>query len=58
MVPHLFFIGAPVGAAVAKYCGQFLHKKVLEESTFSEKQYEDALRDGFLKTDQDLREGK
>ncbi|KAH8550867.1 phosphatase 2C-like domain-containing protein [Umbelopsis sp. PMI_123] len=46
------------GAAVAKYCGQFLHKKVLEESTFSEKQYEDALRDGFLKTDQDLREDK
>jgi protein phosphatase PTC2/3 len=59
---HIFFllslIGTFLGAAVAKYCGQFLHKKVLDEPTFSEKKYENALRDGFLKTDRDLREGK
>lgn len=60
-VPHLsssFFGWRILGAAVAKYCGQFLHKKVLDEPTFAEKKYENALRDGFLKTDHDLREGE
>jgi len=46
------------GAAVAKYCGQYLHKKVLSEPSFAAKKYDVALKDGFLKTDQDLREDK
>ncbi|CAM0136572.1 unnamed protein product [Umbelopsis sp. WA50703] len=46
------------GAAVAKYCGQNLHKKVLADPAFAEKDYKTALKDGFLNTDQDLREDK
>ncbi|KAG2181075.1 hypothetical protein INT43_008657 [Umbelopsis isabellina] len=46
------------GAAVAKYCGQNLHKKVLADPSFAEKDYKTALKDGFLNIDQDLREDK
>ncbi|CAO3687560.1 unnamed protein product [Umbelopsis vinacea] len=46
------------GAAVAKYSGQYLHKKLLEEPAFADKKYDAALRDAFLKIDQDLRNDK
>lgn len=45
------------GAAVAKYSGQNLHKKILADPAFAEKDYKTALKDGFLNIDQDLREG-
>lgn len=53
-----FFPHSIIGAAVAKYSGQYLHKKLLEEPAFADKKYDAALRDAFLKIDQDLRNGR
>ncbi|KAJ3011355.1 UNVERIFIED_CONTAM: Protein phosphatase 2C 2 [Siphonaria sp. JEL0065] len=43
------------GSAVAKYSGNHLHKKILQEPSFKNGNYELAIKKGFLQTDVDLR---
>ncbi|KAG0174297.1 Protein phosphatase 2C 2 [Apophysomyces sp. BC1034] len=43
------------GSAVAKYSGDNLHAKVIQSDAFRENRYSDALRQGFLGIDEDLR---
>lgn len=42
---------------MAKYSSQNLSRIVIESDDFKQAKYEDALRKGFLKIDQDLRAG-
>ncbi|KAI9348684.1 phosphatase 2C-like domain-containing protein [Obelidium mucronatum] len=43
------------GSAVAKYSGNHLHKKILQEPGFKAGNYELAIKNGFLATDVDLK---
>ena len=43
------------GTDVAIYSSRFLHKNVVGCETFKKKDFESALKEGFLKTDADLR---
>ncbi|KAI8896024.1 phosphatase 2C-like domain-containing protein [Globomyces pollinis-pini] len=43
------------GAAAAKYAGLNLHENIIQSKEFKEKQYKEALRVAFLKTDENLR---
>lgn len=42
------------GGTVAKYAGENVHKRLLSEETYQQKQYEAALKRAFLGTDEDL----
>ncbi|KAF8895379.1 phosphatase 2C-like domain-containing protein [Infundibulicybe gibba] len=42
------------GGAVAKFAGQNVHKRLVTEETYHEKNYEGALKRAFLGTDEDL----
>jgi len=42
------------GGTVAKFAGQNVHKRLVNEETYQEKQYESALKRAFLGTDEDL----
>ncbi|KAL0961055.1 hypothetical protein HGRIS_006043 [Hohenbuehelia grisea] len=43
------------GGTVAKFAGQNVHKRLLSEESYHEKQYELALKHAFLGTDEDMR---
>ncbi|KAF5369449.1 hypothetical protein D9758_002670 [Tetrapyrgos nigripes] len=42
------------GGSVAKFAGQNVHKRLLSEESYKEKQYDIALKKAFLGTDEDL----
>ncbi|KAI0228535.1 putative protein phosphatase 2C T23F11.1 [Lamellibrachia satsuma] len=42
------------GARVAQYAGTHLHKKILSDPAYAEGQVEEAIRRGFLATDEDM----
>jgi protein phosphatase PTC2/3 len=42
------------GSTVAKYAGQNVHKRLISEESYLEKQYETALKKAFLGTDEDI----
>jgi len=42
------------GGTVAKFAGQHVHKRLVEEETYKQEQYEAALKRAFLGTDEDL----
>ncbi|KAJ3354476.1 Protein phosphatase 2C 2 [Entophlyctis luteolus] len=43
------------GSAVAKYAGNHLHRKIVQDSAFAKKEYKTAIKNGFLQTDVDLK---
>jgi protein phosphatase 2C family protein 2/3 len=43
---------------VAKFAGQNVHRRLVTEETYHEKQYEAAMKRAFLGTDEDLRAGQ
>lgn len=47
-----------VGSEVAKYSGEHLHHRILDSDAFREKKVHDALKQGYLGIDEDLRAGK
>ena len=48
---HVF----PIGSAVAKYAGQFVHKRLVQDEAYKKKDYNLALKNAFLGTDADMR---
>lgn len=46
------------GGTVAKFAGNHVHKRLVTEETYREKDYEAALKRAFLGTDEDLLAGK
>lgn len=42
------------GGTIAKYSGENVHKRLVKEESYQEKQYETALKKAFLGTDEDL----
>lgn len=42
------------GASVSKYAGENVHKRLVNEESYREKQYEQALKRAFLGTDEDM----
>jgi protein phosphatase PTC2/3 len=46
------------GGTVAKFAGQNVHKRLVTEDTYHQKQYEAAMKRSFLGTDEDLRAGQ
>jgi len=45
------------GYTVAKFAGENVHKRLVTEETYQQKQYESAMKRAFLGTDEDLRAG-
>lgn len=45
------------GAATAKYAGQHVHQRLVNESAYKESRYSDALKNAFLGADVDMKEG-
>ena len=45
------------GAAVARFAGRNVHKRLTAEDAYHEKQYNAALKKAFLGTDEDIRAG-
>ncbi|KAJ3389377.1 Protein phosphatase 2C 2 [Entophlyctis sp. JEL0112] len=43
------------GTAVAKYAGNHLHRKITQDPAFAKKDYNTAIKNGFLQTDVDLK---
>ena len=43
------------GSAVAKYAGQFVHKRLVQDDAYKKKDYNLALKNAFLGTDADMR---
>jgi protein phosphatase 2C family protein 2/3 len=52
-----FFASCFVGAATAKFAGINVHKRLVTEKAYHEKQYEEALKKAFLGTDKDFLAG-
>jgi hypothetical protein len=46
-----------VGSEVAKYSGEHLHHKIMDSDAFRQKKVHDALKQGYLGIDDDLRAG-
>ena len=42
------------GSTVAKFAGQNVHKRLIEEESYKEGKYDEALKRAFLGTDEDL----
>lgn len=42
------------GGTVAKFAGQNVHKRLVQEETYKQGQYEAAMKRAFLRTDEDL----
>ncbi|KAG0274972.1 Protein phosphatase 2C 2 [Linnemannia gamsii] len=42
------------GETVAKYCGEYLHKNIVADPAFGEKEFKTAIKNGFLETDRTL----
>ena len=53
----LNFINSSSGSGVAKFAGQNVHKRLISEESYHEKQYETALKRAFLGTDEDILAG-
>ena len=49
---------APEGAAAAKYAGEHVHKKLTSDEAYQRKEYRAALKNAFLRTDDDMRHGE
>ena len=47
-------IRVSAGGTVAKFAGQNVHKRLVTEEAYKNKQYEEALKRAFLGTDEDL----
>ncbi len=43
------------GSAVARYAGQNVHKRLLQEEAYKKKDYAAALKNAFIGTDADMR---
>ncbi|KAJ3095493.1 Protein phosphatase 2C 2 [Phlyctochytrium planicorne] len=43
------------GALVAEYSGKFLHKNIIQNGAFEDGNFKDAIKNGFLKTDEELK---
>jgi hypothetical protein len=56
IVPHVFV--CMVGSEVAKYSGEHLHHRIMDSDAFREDKVHDALKQGYLGIDDDLRAGK
>jgi hypothetical protein len=46
------------GATVARYAGQNVHKRLIKEEAYHEKNYEIAMKRAFLGTDEDILAGQ
>ena len=46
---------AALGSSVAKYAGEHVHKRLVEEAAYKERQYPEALKRAFLNTDDDMK---
>ena len=53
--PNIFLISP--GGTVARFAGQNVHKRLVSEEVYQQKQYELALKKAFLGTDEDLLAG-
>jgi hypothetical protein len=53
-VHHPMFLICLVGAAMAKFAGINVHKRLVNEKAYHEKQYKEALKRAFLGTDEDF----
>jgi hypothetical protein len=49
-----FFLPFNQGDAVAKFAAENLHKRMIKDESYYEKQYETAMKRAFLGTDKDL----
>lgn len=47
-----------IGSTVAKFAGENVHKRLLKEKAYLDKQYPLALKKAFLGTDEDLLAGE
>lgn len=43
------------GATVAKYAGEYVHKRLIEGDTYREGRYQEALKRAFLDTDAEMK---
>ena len=46
-----------VGAATAKYAGEHVHQRLVQDPAYKEGRYDDALKNAFLGTDADMKDG-
>ncbi len=46
-----------VGGTIARFAGENVHKRLLREDDYQEKQWSSALKKAFLGTDEDIRSG-
>ncbi len=46
--------GGSAGGTVAKFAGHNVHKRLVNEESYKEKNYEEALKRAFLGTDEDM----
>lgn len=47
-----------IGSAVAKYAGENVHKRLTVDQAYRNGQYQAALKNSFLGTDSDIKEGE
>lgn len=52
-MPNIF----PTGGSVARYSGEHVHKRLVNEDAYASGKWEEALKAAFLGTDQDIRAG-
>ena len=58
LLTKLSTIFCVAGSTVARYCGKTLHQRLIDLDSFQEGSYTEALRRTFLKTDEELLDGK
>lgn len=51
---QFIYLSLRLGETVAKYCGEHLHKNIIADPTFGEKEFKTAIKNGFLETDRSL----
>lgn len=45
------------GGSIARFSGENVHKRLISEDAYKSKQWDDALKNAFLGTDEDIRAG-
>jgi protein phosphatase PTC2/3 len=55
--PRLELSQSYTGGSVARFAGQNVHRRLVQEESYQQQNYEDAMRRAFLGTDEDLLAG-
>jgi hypothetical protein len=55
--PRLELSQSFTGGSVARFAGQNVHRRLVQEESYQQQNYEDAMRRAFLGTDEDLLAG-